>query len=148
MCLSCTETGLRIRGSGFHYVAPFCSLKAFNTDEWGEYDYTRLSIPGAENSCPPLFSKPSQKSNQSLVSLVSIQTLCSPTLWLSVFISGTLLSSKTPNFMDSCGEDLCCSALGWRGGLATLLLFARPLPGKWSPNCAMVCSLWQRRTES
>ena len=36
----------------------------------------------------------------------------------------------------------------WKGSLAEVLPLARSLLGEQSPNCAMVCSLWQLQAES
>ena len=57
-----------VTGSRFHYVVLFFSLKAFSTDRLVENDRALLSSPRAESSCPQLFSEPSQKSSQSLLS--------------------------------------------------------------------------------
>ena len=103
------EAGLSANSSGFHHVVLCCSLKGFSINglwRWNALLYNTR----AECSCPSLFSECSQKKCQSLLSLVSVRTLCSPSLWPSVFISGTWLSFKT-NFMDFCGTSPCCSSL-------------------------------------
>lgn len=75
--------------------------------------------------------------------LVSIQTLCLPSLWLRIFISGTQSSFKPPNFTYSCSVDPSCPSWGKEGEPTLLLPFSGPLPGKWPCDWVLVCSLWQ-----
>ena len=100
--------------------------------------------PRAENSCPPAFSAPAWKSNQSLLSPQFLSELCVHCPWVQTFLSQACDCFKTPNFRDSCGMDPCSS---WHreSGLTMLLLFAGPFPGKQSHDCAMVHSWWQHR---
>lgn len=67
MHLLCQGVRISVNGFGFHYVALFYSLKAFDTDEQNENGHAPLSSLGAESSHHTLFNEPSQKSSQSLL---------------------------------------------------------------------------------
>ena len=110
----CPGARLRVSGSRLHYVALFCSLKAFRPlggieDENGSVLTSRTRQ--SWKFILPLFSGPSQKSNHSCLTGFHMNSVFT-SQWPSVFISGTWPSLKSPNFMDSCGTNLDHSSWG------------------------------------
>ena len=74
--LPCQGVRLSKSSSRVHSVVLFCSLKVFSTDEWDEEINTPLSSSGAGSLHPTLFSEPSQKSSQLLLSAWFPSELC------------------------------------------------------------------------
>lgn len=95
-----------------------------------------LKIPTPHSSVSP--------PRRAAVTLVSPAERCSPYLCLSIFISGTQLSLKAPNFRDVHGADVWF----FPGRASPRSASGRPLPGKRLHHQAAVCSLWQHRAEN
>lgn len=103
-----------------------------------------LKVPASHSSVSP-----TEMQSMTPVSLVSVWTLCSPSLWLHIFISGTQPIFQSPNLMDSCSTNLCFSPQGERGGSPHASAFCWiPAPKGFRHDPGAVCSLWQRQSES
>ena len=101
---------------GFYFLKSFCAALE-NENKNGGFP---ISSPGAESSPPsphphPNSSVHSQGKVVCLVSLVSARTPWSPSIWLSVSISGTWFCFESPNPEDSCSTNVCCSSWGRKG---------------------------------
>ncbi len=138
------EAGLSVSGSGFQDVALFYSLKACGPN--GRMNMAApCSLPRSWKFAPQLFREPSQKS-----SLSYLPGFCQNSVftcqWRSVPISGPRLSSNS-RFYGFLWPRPTLYVLGV-GGLAMLLLFAGPLPGKPPRNRAGIRGLGLHRAGS
>ena len=75
-----------------------------------------------------------EKLSNTFVSLVSVCTLCTPSLWPRIFISAPPPSLEFPNFVASCGMHSHRSSRGWEGGLDLVLPLVGPPLWEQSPN--------------
>ena len=75
-----------------------------------------------------------EKLSNTFVSLVSVCTLCTPSLWPSIFISAMPPPLEFPNFVASCGMHSHRSSMGWEGDLALALPLFWPPLWEQSPN--------------
>lgn len=125
-------TRLCVSSSVLHSVALFYSLRAFSTQVGGGMKmiacqslalelkvHTHTPLPTSQSPTPTLQWALTEEQSITLISLVSILTLCSPILWPSVFISGMWTSLQSTNFTDFCGMDPCSSFQGRRGSCHT-----------------------------
>lgn len=85
ICLPCQGARLNVSGFRLHYMVLFYSLKAFSTDGRDENVSTPSLALELKVGTPHSSVSPQRKQSITLVSLVSVCSLCSPSLWPSVF---------------------------------------------------------------